>query len=95
MLESVDVGSERNSIYVRQWFTRRPLYGNDEQLLHELNREAPKWYKNFIRVNADLFGESIDFHTELRKGAPTAGNSVLDYPRSPNIYTINIRYKIS
>lgn len=47
-------------IWVRQWLTRRPLFGQYEQLLNELNREDPKGFKNFLRVDADIFGELLD-----------------------------------
>jgi hypothetical protein len=47
-------------IWVRQWLTRRPLYGQYEQLLQELNREDPNGYRNFLRVDADMFGELLD-----------------------------------
>ena len=50
----------RRKIWVRQWLTRRPLYGQYEQLLHELNREDSKGYKNFLRVDANMFGELLD-----------------------------------
>lgn len=50
----------RREIWVRQWLTRRPLYGQYEKLLHELNREDPNGYKNFLRVDADMFGELVN-----------------------------------
>ncbi|XP_052222164.1 uncharacterized protein LOC127838414 [Dreissena polymorpha] len=50
----------RRKVWVKQWLTRRPLYGYYEQLLQEVNREDPKGYKNFLRVDADLFGELLD-----------------------------------
>ena len=50
----------RKEIWVRQWLTRRPLYGQYEQLLQELNREDANGYRNFLRVDADMFGELLD-----------------------------------
>ncbi|XP_060582559.1 putative nuclease HARBI1 [Ruditapes philippinarum] len=50
----------RRKIWMKQWLARRPLYGHYEQLLQELNREDPKGYKNFLRVDADMFGELVD-----------------------------------
>ena len=50
----------QRQIWVRQWLSRRPLFGQYEQLLQELNREDPKGYKNFLRVDADLFGELVE-----------------------------------
>ncbi|CAC5423141.1 unnamed protein product [Mytilus coruscus] len=39
---------------------RRPLYEQYERLLQELNREDPYGYKNFLRVDADMFGEILN-----------------------------------
>lgn len=50
----------RRKIWMKQWLARRPLYGHYEQLLQELNREDPKGYKKFLRVDADMFGELVD-----------------------------------
>ncbi|CAC5391822.1 unnamed protein product [Mytilus coruscus] len=47
-------------IRVRQWLTRRPLYGQYERLLQDLNRDDPNGYKNFLRVDADMFGELLN-----------------------------------
>ena len=52
--------ARRKDIWCRQWLARRPLYGQYEQLLQELNREDPNGYKNFLRIDADLFGEIVD-----------------------------------
>ena len=45
---------------MKQWLIRRPLFGLYEQLLSELNREDPRCYKNFLRVEAYMFGELLD-----------------------------------
>ena len=50
----------RREVWVRHWLSRRTLFGQYDQLLHELNREDAKGYKNFLRVDADLFGELLD-----------------------------------
>ncbi|KAG0726593.1 hypothetical protein GWK47_036232 [Chionoecetes opilio] len=50
----------RKAIWCRQWLARRPLYGQYEQLLQEGNREDPNGYKNFLRMDADLFGEIVE-----------------------------------
>ncbi|KAH3822660.1 hypothetical protein DPMN_124470 [Dreissena polymorpha] len=34
----------RREVWVKLWLTRRPLYGQYEQLLQELNKEDPKGY---------------------------------------------------
>ena len=41
--------------WTRDWIMRRTLFGQYENLLVELNREDPKRYKNFLRVDNDLF----------------------------------------
>ena len=42
--------------WTRDWIMRRTLFGQYENLLMvELNREDPKRYKNFLRVDNDLF----------------------------------------
>ena len=50
----------RREVWVRQWLTRRTIFGQYEELLQELNREDHKGYKNFLRVDADLFGELLE-----------------------------------
>ena len=50
----------RKEIWVRQWLTRRPLYGQYEQLMRERNREDADGYRNLLRVDADKFGELLD-----------------------------------
>jgi len=52
---------QRREIWMRQWLTQqpRPLYGQYEQLLQELNREDANGYRNFFRVDADMFGELL------------------------------------
>ena len=47
-------------IWVRQWLLRRPVFGQYENLLVELNREDPRGYKNFLRVTPELFNELVD-----------------------------------
>ena len=49
----------RRGIRCRQWLARRPLYGQHEHLLQELNREDPNIYKNFLKMDADLFEEIV------------------------------------
>ena len=35
------------------------MFGQHDTLLHELNREDPRCYKNFLCVDADLFQEFV------------------------------------
>ena len=47
----------RRRLWTRQWLLRRPQYGQYEQLMAELKREQPTDYKNFIRMDTELFSE--------------------------------------
>ena len=49
----------RRQVWTREWLNRRVMFGQYDTLLHELNREDPKCYKNFLRVDADLFQEFV------------------------------------
>jgi len=50
----------QREVWVKPWFLRRPLFGQYENLLVELNREDPPGYKNFLRVTPELFTEIVD-----------------------------------
>jgi len=55
-------GKKRKRIRVqwtRDWIIRRTLFGQYENLLAELNREDPKRYRNFLRVDNDLFEQLL------------------------------------
>lgn len=43
----------------RPWLLRRPLFGQYEQLMSELAREDIPGFKNFLRVEPDLFHELL------------------------------------
>ena len=43
----------RRQVWTREWLQRRVMFGQYDTLLHELNREDPSCYKNFLRVDAD------------------------------------------
>lgn len=49
----------RRQVWTREWLNRRVMFGQYDTLLHELNREDPRCYKNFLRVDADLFQEFV------------------------------------
>ncbi|XP_045189634.2 uncharacterized protein LOC123546987 [Mercenaria mercenaria] len=49
----------RRQVWTREWLKRRVMFGQYDTLLHELNREDPRCYKNFLRVDADLFQEFV------------------------------------
>ena len=64
---------KKRTVWTRAWILRRPMFGNYEQLLGELNRED-----NFLRVDNDLFGKLVHCitpriqkkHTRYRKALP-------------------------
>ena len=45
--------------WTRDWIMMRTLFGQYENLLAELNREGPKRYRNFLRVDNDLFEQLL------------------------------------
>ena len=49
----------RRRLWTRQWLLRRPQYGQYEKLMAELKREQPTDYKNFLRMDAELFSEIV------------------------------------
>ena len=62
----------RRRFWCRTWLARRTLFGQYDHLLHELNREDSASYKNFLRVDADLFGEILDRITPAIKKKSTS-----------------------
>lgn len=57
--EEVERKRKQRTLWVRTWLLRREDYGQYENLLHELHREDPKGYKNFLRVTPDIFHELV------------------------------------
>ena len=49
----------RRQVWTREWLNRKVMFGQYDTLLHELNREDHRCYKNFLRVDADLFQEFV------------------------------------
>jgi len=49
----------RRRWWVRPWIARRPIYGQYEQLMNELQRESPADFKSFLRLEPDLFFELV------------------------------------
>ena len=50
----------RRRWWVRPWLARRPLYGHYEQLMNELLRENHTDFKNFLRVEPEMFFELVE-----------------------------------
>lgn len=46
-------------IWCREWLMRRTLHGNYHQLLEELNNEDRRGFKNFLRIEPELFAEML------------------------------------
>jgi hypothetical protein len=49
----------KRRFWVRSWLLRRPLYGQYEHLMAELAREDIQGFKNFQRVDPELFQELL------------------------------------
>ena len=47
----------RRRWWVRPWLAMRPIYGHYEQLMNELLRENHTDFKNFLRVELEMFFE--------------------------------------
>ena len=45
--------------WVRQWLLRRPMHGQYEKLMHGLTTEGQSGFKNFLRVDPDIFMELL------------------------------------
>ena len=50
----------RRRWWVRPWLARRPIYGHYEQLMNELLRENHTDFKNFLRVEPEMFFELVE-----------------------------------
>ena len=45
--------------WVKEWLLRRPIYGLYEKLMHELTTEDQTSFKNFLRMDPDIFMELL------------------------------------
>ena len=50
----------RKRFWVKPWLLRRPIIGQYEHLLQELNREDVRSFKNFLRIPPELFHEMVE-----------------------------------
>ena len=50
----------RRRWWVRPWLSRRPIYGHYEQLMNELLQENHTDFKNFLRVEPEMFFELVE-----------------------------------
>lgn len=69
----------RRRVWCRTWLARRTLFGQYDDLLHGLNREDPASYRNFLRVDADLFREILDRVTPAIKKESTSFRYIFVY----------------
>ena len=56
---------KKRSIWVRLWLTRRRELGQYSRLMKELKKEDVKGFKNFMRMDYDLFVEilrRVEYH---------------------------------
>ena len=59
--------SER-SVWVRPYLQRRRKQGHYDNLMRELAEEDPILYRNFLRLEEDLFNEIVDrVHPHIEK----------------------------
>lgn len=49
----------KKRLWARSWLLRRPLYGQYEKLMHELTSEDVSGYKNFLRMDPEMFQELL------------------------------------
>ena len=50
---------KRRTVWTRGWLLNRTLYEQYENLLSELNQEGFRGYKNFLRINNELFEKLV------------------------------------
>jgi len=50
---------QQRTQWVRQWLLRRPMHGQYEKLMHELTTEDQSGFKNFLRMDPDIFIELL------------------------------------
>jgi hypothetical protein len=50
----------KKRFWVRSWLLRRPMYGQYENLMAELAREDVAGFKNFQRVDPEVFNELLE-----------------------------------
>ena len=60
LLEKLQQRKRRQRRWSRPWLLRRPQFGHFEQLLQELQVEDASSFKNFIRMEPNMFKELLD-----------------------------------
>ncbi len=54
------VSIRRRAFWVRPWLLRRPIYGHYEILLAELNREDHPAFRNYTRMDPEMFFDLVN-----------------------------------
>ena len=60
MLKKKKRKAKKKSYWTRPWLLRRPMYGQYEKLMKELENEDVASFKNFMRVDPALFSELLE-----------------------------------
>ena len=68
----------RRTFWVKPWLLRRPIFGQYEHLLQELNREDVRSFKNFLRIPPELFHEMVERVGPLIEKKDTFWRKALD-----------------
>ena len=71
-------GRGRKTCWVKPWLLRRPIFGQYEHLLQELNREDIRGFKNFLRIPPELFHEMVERVGPLIEKKDTFWRKALD-----------------
>ena len=50
---------KRRTVWTRGWLLNRPVYGQYENMLAELNQEDFRGYKKFLRISNELFEKLV------------------------------------
>ena len=53
---------QKRAFWQRTWIHRRPLYGQYEFLRNELREKDVSSFRNFVRVEPDMFQEVLYYH---------------------------------
>ena len=60
-----EVQARRRRIWCREWLLRRSIHGDYHHLLQELHREDTRGFKNFLRIQPELFQEMVERLTPI------------------------------
>ena len=81
MLQRRRKGKKKRTVWVRKWIKRRPKLGQYKTLMNELKREDVKGFRNFLRMDPDLYYEIL----QRIEGRITKKGCNLRKPLSPGL----------